>query len=212
MTGKSKRICILGREITFFNQRCRDWTHPYPWQGEGNLANSGCGIFALCHGAQWLTSREQAPEAWADFACQCGGRGDDGTDRPALLHGLQAAGKAAGLGFRYEEDGLRNDLDALFDFLANEKGVSLCNLRVGHIVCLAAARIQDGEKQLLAIDSYSESATEKVRDSVREVVPGSEIEWPVRNADGVQVGASTSYAAFWVRATQPRDFNLLHKI
>ena len=90
--------------------------------------------------------------------------------------------------------------------------VSLCNLRVGHIVCLVAARIQDGEKQLLAIDSYSESAAEKVRDSVREVVPGSEIEWPVRNATGVQVSTSTSYAAFWVCATQPRDFNLLHKI
>ena len=212
MTGKTKPISVLGRELTFFNQRCRAWTHPYAWQGEGNLANAGCGIFALCHGAQWLTGAAQQPEKWADFSCQCGGRGDDGTDRPALLHGLQAAGEAARLGFRYEEDGLRNDLDALFDFLSREAGVALCNLRVGHIVCLVAARVQEGERQLLAIDSYSESAADKVRDSVRETVPGSEILWPVRNADGIQVGESTTYAAFWVRADQPRDFNLLHKI
>lgn len=212
MTGKSKRITVLGREMTFFNQRCRDWTHPYEWEGEGNLANSGCGIFSLCHAAQWLTGQAQDPEFWADFSCANGGRGDDGTDRPAMLHGLSVTREAAKLNFRYEEDGLRNDLDVLFEHLYQEKGVAFCNLRVGHIVALVAARIQDGEKQLLAIDSYSESASEKVRDSVREVIPGTEIVWPVKNKDGLQVGESTSYGAFWVAATQPRDFNLLHKI
>lgn len=212
MTGKSKRITVLGREMTFFNQRCRDWTHPYEWEGEGNLANSGCGIFSLCHAAQWLTGQAQDPEFWADFSCANGGRGDDGTDRPAMLHGLSVTREAAKLNFRYEEDGLRNDLDVLFEHLYQEKGVAFCNLRVGHIVALVAARIQDGEKQLLAIDSYSESASDKVRDSVREVIPGTEIVWPVKNKDGLQVGESTSYGAFWVAATQPRDFNLLHKI
>lgn len=212
LTDRRKSITVLGRQMTFFNQRCRDWTHPYEWAGEGNLADSGCGIFSLCHAVQWLTGAEQSPEAWADFACEKGGRGDDGTDRPALLHALMVHGEAEKLSFRYEEDGLRNDLDTLFEHLYHERGVAFCNLRVGHIVCLVAARIEHGEKQLLAIDSYSESASEKVRDSVREVISGTEILWQVKNRVGLVVGESTSYGAFWVSADQPRDFNLLHKI
>mgnify|MGYP000333814223 CR=1 FL=1 len=211
MTGKTRRFSLLGRELTFFNQRCQDWTHPYAWQGQGNLADSGCGIFGLCHGIQWLTGCTPSPEALADFSCAHDGRGDDGTDRPVLLSALQLSGEAARLGFRYDGDGLRNDLDTLFDFLLHEKGVALCNLRVGHIVCLVAARQQDGERQLLAIDSHSESADARVRDSVREVIPASEIAYSLRNASGLAVGTATGYAAFWVRANQPRDFNLLPK-
>lgn len=84
MTGKTKAINLGNRTLLFHNQRCKEWTHPYPYQGEGNLANSGCGIFALCHAAQWLTGRCPNAEALADFSVREGGRGDDGTDRPAL--------------------------------------------------------------------------------------------------------------------------------
>lgn len=71
-------------------------------------------------------------------------------------------GENVPLGFSYVGDGLRNDLDTLFQHIAVEHGVALCNLRVGHIVALVAAREVQGVKQLLAIDSYSESAAEKV--------------------------------------------------
>lgn len=213
MTGKQTTFALLGRNVAFFNQRCRDWTHPYEWEHNGStLSNAGCGIFALCHCAQWLTGREENPEKWADFSCRTGGRGDDGTDRPALLHALQVSGEAAHLGFSYEEDGLRNDLDVLYDFLLKERGVAMCNLRVGHIVALVAAREIGGVRQVLAVDSYSESAAEKVRDHVLEVIPGSEIVYPVRNAGGLIVGENTAYAAFWVEASLPRDFNLLRRL
>lgn len=213
MTGKSKTILLPDRQLTYFNQRCRDWTHLYEYEHNGgNLANSGCGIFSLCHCAEFLTGQVQDPEEWADFGMEKGGRGDDGTDRPLLLHTLMAYGENKRLGFRYEEDGLRNDLDTLFDVIYSGRGVSMCNLRVGHIVALVGARIVNGEKQLLAVDSYSESASEKVRDAVTEVLSGSEITYTIRNSAGLDVGEGMSYGAFWVKATQPRDFNLLYKL
>jgi len=213
MTGKSKIITVEGVEITYFNQRCKDWTHPYEWQHNGStLSNAGCGIFSLCHCAQWLTGKVQSPEAWADFACTYGGRGDDGTDRTILLHTLMVHGKAQELGFRYEEDGLRNDKEALFDFLLKGEGVAMCNLRVGHIVALLGARVKDGHREILAVDSYSESASEKVRDAVTEVIPGTEVVYPVKNTQGLIVGENIAYAAFWVDADLPMDFNFLHRI
>ncbi|MDO5143238.1 MAG: hypothetical protein Q4E72_01315 [bacterium] len=212
MTGKSKSLTVLGRSITFYNQRCRDWTHPYSYDQPETLSSAGCGIFGLCHCAQWLTGQVQSPEHWADFSCMNGGRGDDGTDRPALLHALQVTGEAAKLGFRYEEDGLRNDLPTLYNFLLEGRGVSLCNLRVGHIVALVAAREKDHRKQVLAIDSYSESASDKVKQHVTEVISGSEIEYQVKNNAGLIVGSGMSYATFWVDADTPRDFNLLHSL
>lgn len=212
ITDVSKEILVNGRKITFFNQRNKSWTHPYAYHNTENLSSAGCGIFSLCHCAQWLTGQVQTPEKWADFSCANGGRGDDGTDRPALLHALMTTGMNSLLGFRYEDDGLCNDVDILYDFLLNGDGVSMCNLRVGHIVALVAAREKDGVKQILAIDSYSESAAEKVRNHVLEVLPGSEVTYAVKNENGLVVGESTAYAAFWVDAKLPRDFNLLHRI
>lgn len=213
LTGKSCVIPVLGREITYFNQRCKDWTHLYDYEHNGSsLCVAGCGVFSLCHCAQWLTGQVQDPDYWADVSKQVGGRGDDGTDRPAMLHGLMVTGDAAKLGFRYEDDGLRNDLDTLYDFLLEEKGVAMCNLRVGHIVTLVAARYAFGRKQVLAIDSVAESSDARVLDKVCEVVPGTEIRWPVRNAQGLTVGENLSYGAFWVDASLPRDFILLHKV
>lgn len=212
LTGKSKRIWLEGRSMTYYYQRCRDWTHPYPYQNHETLASAGCGIFSLCHASQWLTGTAQDPEVWADFSVSHGGRGDDGTDRPALLHALQASGEAARLGFRYEEDGLRNDLDTLWAFLRENKGAALCNLRVGHIVALLAAREVDGVRQLLAVDSVAESAADKVREHVLAVVPSSEVVGQIVSDAGVYVGARQTYGAFWVEASLPRDFNLLYRI
>ncbi len=212
MTGKTKEINVLGRQILFMNQRCRDWIHPYAYHNDENLSNAGCGIFSLCHAAEWLTGVRQNPEYWADFSCKNGGRGDDGTDRPALLSALMASGDAAKLGFRYDGDGLRNDLDPLFSGLIAGKCVSMCNLRVGHIVALVAARVADGEKQVLAIDSYSESGSDKVKNGVREVIEGSEIEFPIRNERDLVVGSGMHYGAFWVRLEQVRDYNMMHVV
>lgn len=213
ITGVSKDILVQGRKLTFFNQRSSGWTHPYPYAGDAaTLTTAGCGIFALCHCAQWLTGQVQMPEKWADFSCANGGRGDDGTDRPALLHGLMATGVHTLLGLRYEEDGLRNDTDSLYAFLHNGEGVALCNLRVGHIVALVAAREQGGLRQVLAIDSHSESADARLMEHVAEVIPGSEVIHAIRNQQGVEVGRAASYAAFWVDAALPRDFNLLYRL
>lgn len=47
MTGISKPITVLGRRMTFFNQRCKSWTHPYAYQqGTETLSSAGCGIFS----------------------------------------------------------------------------------------------------------------------------------------------------------------------
>ncbi len=212
MTEARKIFPVLGRSITFFNQSSPDWTHPYAYEGHGNLHTSGCGIFALSHGVQWLTGVEQDPCVLADFSCTHGGRGDDGTDRPALLQALEDTGYAARLGFRYNGDGLRNDLETLHEFLLKKRGVSLCNLRRGHIVVLVDARIRDSKIELLAIDSASESASERVRDHVCEIIEASGIVRDVVNADGLRVGETTSYAAYWVDGSTPMDFNLLYKI
>ena len=210
MTGKTKELTVLGKNMLFMNQRCKEWTHPYAYQDDEDLASAGCGIFSLCHAAEWLTGVRQDPAYWADFSCANGGRGDDGTDRPALLAALMASGDAGKLGFRYDGDGLRNDLDPLFDGLLNGKCVAMCNLRVGHIVALVAARNVDGERQVLAIDSYSESGSDKVKSGVREVIEGTEIDFPIRNERGLEVGHATHYGAFWVKLEQVRDYNMMH--
>ena len=212
MTVKTMTIQVEGHTLTFFHQRSPDWTHPYAWEGRGTLKTSGCGIFALCHAAEWLTGNRQDPEYWADFSCACGGRGDDGTDRPQLLHGLMVSGRNRELGFSYVEDGLRNDTDVLYDLLAEGKAAALCNLRPGHIVVLVAAREANGVRQVLAIDSHTESIDPRVRNEVTEVIPGTEITYPVENADGVTVGSETGYAAYWARLSTVRDFNILHII
>ncbi len=140
-----------------------------------------------------------------------GGRGDDGTDRPALLGAMEKVGLALKYGFSYHGDGLRNDLDALFAHLQNG-GAALCNLRVGHIVALVQARSVNGERQVLAADPYSESDDPRVTDNVRECIEGSEITVRTLNAQGVATGLQTHYALFWVTLTTVRDFNLLYRL
>lgn len=213
-TGKSMALSYADKTIRYHNQCCKEWTHPYLYQGQGkeNLSTSGCGIFSLCHAVEWMSGIQLNPDDMADFAMQNGGRGDDGTDRPALLHALMAAGMAEKLGFRYNEDGLRNDLDALFKHLHEKRGTAFCNLRPGHIVALLDTRIVDGEKQLLVIDSVAESTRDSVRDHVREVIPQSETKRRIVNAKGLYVGTSRQFAMFYVAADLPRDFNLLHQI
>ena len=209
ITGKTMDVTLGGKTFEFCNQRSEGWDWPYPWQGEGNLHDSGCGIFSVAHIARFLCGTDIAPETLGDFSCETGGRGDDGTDRPILLAQMQEKGLAAKLGFEYRFDGLLNDLDLLYRHLAAGNG-ALCNLRPGHIVALVGAREQNGEKQVLAIDSYSESADSRVIGAVRECIPGSEIVFPLKNQAGVDCGRTMSYCVFWAALYTVRDYNLLY--
>ena len=212
VTGKVILTTYEGAHYELCNQRCREWTHPYAHQDNGStLSNAGCGIFAIANAAWYLGGEPVVPEALADFSCVNGGRGDDGTDRPVLLAAMQDMGLAEKHGFSYEYDGLRNDLDALHDALM--KGdAALCNLRVGHIVALVGARVYKGEKQVLAADPYSESIDDRVRNAVRECIPGSEIVSAVKNERGIVTGWQVSHVMFWCTLDTVRDFNLLHRI
>ena len=208
ITGTTREISYDGRTILFMNQRCRGWSHPYAYIGENEtMSDAACGIFSIAHASQWMTGKAVDAVELADYARACGGRGDDGTDRPVLLWQLQESGKAAEMGFRYERGGHMNNTDLLFEHI--EAGnTAICNLRIGHIVAI----VVNGEKQLLAIDSYSESRSERVMDNIREVIPGTEIVTGIKNREGLLVGYQVSHAMFWVPASLARDFNLLYKL
>ncbi|MBQ9263874.1 MAG: hypothetical protein IJ189_06630 [Clostridia bacterium] len=211
-TGKYIAVDYDGIHYELCNQRCREWTHPYEWEHNGSmLCNAGCGIFAISHAAQYLGGARVVPEELADFACMTGGRGDDGTDRPVLLSAMEEHGLAKKHGFSYRFDGLRNDLDTLHDHLL-KGNAALCNLRVGHIVALIGGRTIDGEKQVLAADPFSESADLRVRDAVRECIPGSEVLSPIKNDAGLICGSQETYALFWATLSTVKDFNLLYRL
>ena len=211
ITGKTQIMTCAGCTLRFCNQKSLDWTHLYEYEHNGSdMHDAGCGVFALVHAVEWMHGIRLDPDAVADVSVAVGGRGDDGTDRPAMLRGMMACGFAAQNGFRYDGDGLLNDRELLWRHM-KAGGAALCNLRVGHIVALVDWREWDGRRELLAIDSVAESAHEKVRDSVRGVELGSEIAYPIRSAAGDTVGFGESYALFWVDAALPKDFNLLHK-
>lgn len=213
ITGRTKMIDYQGRSFRFCNQRSREWMHLYNYgDNRETLSSAGCGIFSLCHAVEWMSHQRLVPEDEAVFSMSNGGRGDDGTDRPALLQALEVSGRAAQMGFQYHGDGLLNDLPLLWEHLSSHRGAALCNLRVGHIVALVDARTVGDSKQLLAIDCYSESASEKVRDAVYEVIPQSETISYTRSKDGLIVGQSVQFGMFWVDAQKPMDFNLLHRL
>lgn len=212
VTGRSKPILLEGHQMIFYNQRSRDWTHPYPFGAEQeNLSQAGCGIFSVCHVREWLTGEKCVPEELADFSCRSGGRDDTGTNRPGLLSAMEKTGLAREYGFSYHFDGLNNDLERLWEHMA-EGGCALCNLRVGHIVALLAAREMEGRRAYLALDSYCESQDSRVMDHVLGTVPGTEVTYLRKNGLGIVTGAQTSYAAYWVDASLPKDFNYLHPI
>ena len=212
LTGKTIELTYAGKSLKLCNQRCRDWTHPYGYLDNDNtLSHAGCGIFSIVNASRWLTGVFHDPDELAQFSLDHGGRGDDGTDRPALLQAMMDCGVAGTYGFRYEGDGLRNDLDTLYTHLA-KGNAALCNLRVGHIVALLAAREQNGARQVLAADPYSESMDSRVTDHVYEVIPGSEIVSAVQNARGLTVGWQKTYALFWADLRIVRDFNLLYRV
>lgn len=210
VTGKTISVSLQGRKFALCNQRCPDWTHPYPWQGEGDLHDSGCGVFSLVHLARFWLKTDIEPEKLADFSCKYGGRGDDGTDRPKLLAAMMEHGLARSLGFSYRMDGLLNDLGLLSAHL-NNGNAALCNLRPGHIVALAGIRGKEGESQVLCLDSYSESADPRVIGAVRECVPGSEIISAIKSPTGVHCGFTVGYGVFWASLSTVRDFNLLYR-
>ena len=209
-TGKYIFTDYEGRTLRLYNQRCRLWTQDYGYQGsDATLSSAGCGIFSIGNAVCFLNGIRVDADRLAAFSMAHGGRGDDGTDRPALLKALQETGEAQRFGFSYAGDGLRNDREALFQHLVSG-GVSLCNLRVGHIVALARARERDGERQVLALDPYSETNDDRVRPFVREVVPGSEVISPSLSDSGIQTCFTLTYAMYWMPLERVRDFNLLH--
>ncbi len=214
VTGKKIVVHVNDREFMLYNQRSVQWTHPYeyPPRPGDTLKSAGCGVFSLCEAIEFMSGQRIAPEEMADFSCRVGGRGDDGTDRPMLLKGVVESGLAGQYGFRYDMDGLLNDHEKLWECLTNG-GCALCNLRVGHIVTLLGWRVsEEGERQVLAMDCHSESADERVRESVREVVPESLITYPVTNEAGVMTGSAQAYGLFWVPLELPKNFNLLHHL
>lgn len=211
-TGKTVYVTLMGKKLRLCNQRCRAWTSPYGYQGsKETLSNAGCGLFSIAHAVCFMNGKEIDVDALSRFSMENGGRGDDGTDRPALLHAMQEKGLAKEFGFSYHEDGLRNDLNTLYAHLA-QGNTGLGNLRVGHIVALLAVREKDGEQQILAADPYSESDDERIADHVRECIEGSEIVSETLNANGLRVGYRTHYALYYVPLTQVHDFNLLYRL
>lgn len=213
ITGKEGYIAYNGKMIRFLNQRSEDWIHPYEYPAEpgSNMHNAACGIFSVCFATEKMSGKRIDAEELADFSCLEGGRGDDGTDRPALLTALEKHGRCKEYGFTYDGLGLQNDHDKLWSVLQNG-GCALCNLRPGHIVCLVEAREVNGEKQVLVIDSYSESADKRVMDQVREIIPESQVVSAIKNESGLVTGYQISHGMFWVPVTLPRNFNLLYPI
>lgn len=211
VSPKLVRFDFEGRSIRYLNQNSPDWTHPYAYEGNGeNLHSAGCGIFSMAFVIQQMTGEEIDVEALADFSCRCGGRGDDGTDRPALLTGMAEAGLDAKYGFRYEGDGLVNDPPKLWSVL-DAGGCAMGNLRVGHIVAILGCREKDGERQILILDSACESADRRIRGEVREVIPQSKVANKMFNQSGLEVGMEITHAMYWVPLRLARDVNLLYK-
>ncbi len=211
ITGRTKEMTLVGKPLTICNQRHMGWTHPYDDQTppKQTLSEAGCGIFSIVHAIQWMRGEYVMPDELAEFSCAHGGRGDDGTDRPALLEAMTRHGLGERYGFRCEAFSLQNDVDALYTHLSEDRGTALCNLRVGHIVALVAAKTEDGARQALAIDSYSESADARVRGHVLACIKGSEIVTGEYGSGGVLVGKTLRYAAYWADIDIVRDYNLL---
>lgn len=211
LSGKEGRCDYKGKSVRWFNQGCPEWTHPYEYENNGsNLRTAGCGVFSMCVVIQQLCGEEIEPEWLADYSVACGGRGDDGTDRPALLAGMVNGGLDEKFGFRYDGDGLVNDHEKLWQLLLNG-GFALCNLRVGHIVAVIDWREVDGERQMLVVDSSCESSDKRIRDNVREILPDSKCVNMLRNAAGLEVGLNIAHSMYWVPVSLARDFNLIWK-
>ena len=141
-SGKRIEMIYNGKAVTILNQRSRLWTHPYDYRTpqKATLSSAGCGVFSICHCGQWLTGKAFSPEELADFSMQNGGRGDDGTDRPALLSAMMQKGLAAQYGFSYQGDGLRNDLETLRVHLLEHRGVALCAWGISYRCWMRARR------------------------------------------------------------------------
>lgn len=211
LSPKEGRCEYKGLNLRYFNQANAEWTHPYVYDDpKSTLHSAGCGIFSMAVVIQKLSGIEVDLGELADYSCACGGRGDDGTDRPELLAGLVRGGYDEKYGFRYNGDGLVNDHEQLWRVLT-QGGCAMCNLRVGHIVAVIDWREVDGERQMLVVDSACESADRRIYENVREVIPGTEVKKLVRNSAGVECGLSVCHAMYWVPVSMAVDFNLIWK-
>ena len=211
ISGKIVHFNLYGMPLSFCNQSSEKWVYPYPYEGsDDDLCSSGCGLFSVVHAVECMQGFFCPPEVVAHFALKCGGRGDDGTDRPTLLRAMEKEGFAAKLGFSYNGEDLRNDKEALFEHLIEGNGTALCNLRVGHIVALIGARETEKGQEVLVIDSSSETDNIAIRNMITEVLPESRIRKEKKNADGMICSYAETYACYWAKMETVRDFNLLH--
>lgn len=215
-TGKWQMIEYNGKTLRLCNQSCPDWTHMYNYPGipreeDDDLHRAGCGIFSMIHVIDWVTGAKDDPDELAQFSMDNGGRGDDGTDRPMLLKAMEEAGRLRKIGLHYAGDGLLNDHEALWEnMLAG--GAALTNLHVGHIVAIVDHRIENGERQLLIMDSARDSMDMRVRNNICEIIPQSRVCARYKNERGVVTQEGYHFGMFWVPLEQAQDFNLLHKI
>lgn len=213
ISEKIVHTSIGGIPFRFCNQSSEDWTYPYPYEGsDDDLCSSGCGIFSVVHASQWMTGRFFPPELLARFALEYGGRGDDGTDRPTLLRTMEKHGLSHKMGFTYHGEDLRNDLDELYAHLSEGKGCALCNLRVGHIVALLGAKEVDGVRQVLVVDSASETDNPLIRNAICQIDESTAISKEKRNAAHLLCAYAKTYAVYWAKLDIVRDFNLLHAL
>lgn len=213
ITGKELHARILERDMVIFNQHSSDWNHVYnhPVDPFDTLKTAGCGIFSICHAVEWLTGRLLDPNELAEFSMNNAGRMYDGTNRPALLKAMQTSGMAQKNGFSYSYDEPGNDPDELYRHIVN-RGVALCNLRKGHIVCLVAARTVKDVRQLLAVDSHPSCVSNVQYESILEVLNDCYIVYETKNSSGVVTGVSAQAAAFWVDVRSAFDYNLLYPL
>ena len=79
-------------------------------------------------------------------------------------------------------------------------------------MALLAAREMEGTRQILVIDSFSESVDPRVRPRVTSLVPGTCNTFDLPAPDGGATLRREGHAAYWVEADCPRDYTLLHRI
>ena len=75
-----------------------------------------------------------------------------------------------------------------------------------------AAREAEGTRQILVIDSFSESGDPRVKPRVTSLVSGTCTTFDLPAPEGGSTLRREGHAAYWVKADCARDYTLLHRI
>ncbi|MDO4547031.1 MAG: hypothetical protein Q4D04_02935 [Clostridia bacterium] len=213
LTGKRYSARVLGRDVILFNQHSSEWDFVYnhPVDPFDTLKTAGCGIFSICHAVEWMTGKIIDPIELARFSMLNGARMYDGTNRPKLLMAMQRSGLAERYGFSYRGTGPQNGEDELFGHIS-QGGAALCNLRVGHIVAVVAARNMNSGRELLIIDSHPTTRSNAQYEAIKQAEGDAFIVYETINGSGAVTGVSAQASAFWVSASAPFNYDLMHPI